>query len=240
MTEYSMASRQRGKRKRQRMNAVPHVLWAISLVMLFFIVCAAASGFVSKARLGLEDAAPWELRLVNSQHPIPEGYTVKLKEMPGGEQVDERIYAPLTEMLEAAREGNWGEAPRVISGYRTQEVQQGFFDDKVWQYQNEGYSEEEAKAEAGKWVALPGHSEHQLGLAVDLEGETYDVFSWLQENSYKYGFIFRYPGDKTDITGTAEEVWHYRYVGKEAAAEMFEQGLCLEEYVENRKGGILS
>ena len=58
---------------------------------------------------------------------------------------------------------------------------------------------------------------------------------WLQENSYKYGFIFRYPGDKTDTTGTVEEVWHYRYVGVEAATEMYEQGLCLEEYLETRE-----
>ena len=53
------------------------------------------------------------------------------------------------------------------------------------------------------------------------------------ENSYKYGFIFRYPGNKTHITNVAEEVWHYRYVGKEAAAEIHERGICLEEYLEN-------
>ena len=125
----------------------------------------------------------------------------------------------------------------MISGYRTQEVQQELYDAEVNKYKSRGYSEEEAKAEAGKWVAVPGTSEHQLGLAVDVEGATYDVFIWLQENSYKYGFIFRYPGDKTDTTGTVEEVWHYRYVGVEAATEMYEQGLCLEEYVE-MKGGI--
>ena len=84
-------------------------------------------------------------------------------------------------------------------------------------------------------MAVPSTSEHQLGLAIDVEGATYDVFLWLQENSWKYGFIFRYPGGKTDLTGTVEEVWHYRYVGKEAAAEMYEQGLCLEEYVETRE-----
>ena len=152
--------------------------------------------------------------------------------MPGGEKVDSRIYGPLTDMLEAAREGNNGELPRVISGYRTQEVQQSFYDEKVSQYKNEGYSEGEARELASQWVARPGNSAHQLGLAVHLEGDTYDVFFWLQENSYKYGFIFRYPGSKTDITGTAEEVWHYRYVGVEAATEMYEQGLCLEEYVQ--------
>ncbi len=178
-----------------------------------------------------EDGTEWNLRLVNRWNPIPEGYTVDLKELPGGEQVDGRMYEPLMEMLEAAKEGNWDETPRVVSGYRTQAVQQSLYDNEVNKYKAEGYPEEDAKAEAGKWVAAPGTSEHQLGLAVDMEGATYDLFLWLQENSYKYGFIFRYPGDKTDITGTVEEVWHYRYVGVEAATEIFEQGLCLEEYL---------
>ena len=120
-----------------------------------------------------------------------------------------------------------------ISGYRTAKVQQKLYDDKIREYEKEGYSESEAAELAEQWVAVPGYSEHQLGFAVDINGATYDVYLWLQENSYKYGFIFRYPGNKTDITGVSEEVWHYRYVGKEAAAEMYEQGLCLEEYLEN-------
>lgn len=71
-----------------------------------------------------------------------------------------------------------------------------------------------------------------LSREVDINGATYDLYFWLQENSYKYGFIFRYPAGKTDVTGTAEEVWHYRYVGVEVATEMYEQGLCLEEYLD--------
>ena len=67
---------------------------------------------------------------------------------------------------------------------------------------------------------------------MDINGATYDVYLWLQENSYKYGFIFRYPGYKTEITGVTEEVWHYLSVGVETAAEMYEQGICLEEYAE--------
>lgn len=86
---------------------------------------------------------------------------------------------------------------------------------------------------AEQWVARPGTSEHQLGLAVDINGAVYDIYLWLEENSWKYGFIFRYPAYKTDLTGVAGEVWHYRYVGKEAAQEIYEQGVCLEEYLEN-------
>ena len=176
--------------------------------------------------------ADWSLTLVNKLNPLPEDYPVTLVEVPGGERVDERIYEPLMEMLEAAREGNWDQLPTVVSGYRTQEKQQRLYDEKVAEYRLQGYSEEEAVERASQWVALPGHSEHQLGIAVDINGATYDLYSWLQENSYKYGFIFRYQAGKTDITGTAEEVWHYRYVGTEAATEMYEQGLCLEEYLE--------
>lgn len=175
----------------------------------------------------------WYLTLVNRWNPIPENYEVNLVEVAGGEQVDERIYGPLMEMLEAAKEGNWDQLPLVVSGYRTQETQQQLYDEKIARYREQGYPENEAKEMAEQLVAVPGYSEHQLGFAVDINGATYDVYLWLQENSYKYGFIFRYPGNKTEITGTAEEVWHYRYVGVEAATEIYEQGICLEEYLEN-------
>ena len=184
-----------------------------------------------------QDAGPagadtdWYLTLVNRWNPIPEHYEVNLVETAGGELVDERIYEPLMEMLEAAKEGNWNQLPLVVSGYRTQEEQQRLYDDRIAKYRGQGFSESEAKEMAEQWVAVPGHSEHQLGFAVDINGATYDVYLWLQENSYKYGFIFRYPGNKTERTGTAEEVWHYRYVGPEAAAEIYEQGVCLEEYL---------
>ncbi len=181
-----------------------------------------------------ENANPnWNLTLVNKWHAIPENYEPKLVEVAGGEKVDERIYAPLMEMLEAAREGNLDQLPLVVSGYRTQEKQQKLYDEKISEYRQQGYSEDEAVAQAQQWVAVPGYSEHQLGLAVDINGTTYDLYLWLQENSYKYGFIFRYPAGKTELTGTAEEVWHYRYVGVEAATEMYERGICLEEYVED-------
>ena len=77
----------------------------------------------------------------------------------------------------------------------------------------------------------PGTSEHELGLAVDINGASYDLYIWLQQNSWRYGFIQRYPEDKTAITGISHEPWHYRYVGKEAAGEIYESGLCLEEYL---------
>lgn len=177
----------------------------------------------------------WNLLLVNNENAIPDNYEPKLVEMSGGEKVDGRIYEPLMEMLEDAKEANLGQLPMVVSGYRTQEKQQKIMDDKIAEFRREGNSKSEAKELAKKWVANPGYSEHQIGLAVDINGATYDLYFWLQENCYKYGFIFRYPGDKTDITGVTEEVWHYRYVGVEAATEIHERGICLEEYLEEKQ-----
>lgn len=173
----------------------------------------------------------WNLILVNRWNKIPENYNVDLVEVPGGEKVDKRIYEPLMEMLEDAKKANWGKEPLIVSGYRTNEIQKELYDEKIESYRNKGYSKEKAKEEAEKWVSVPGYSEHQLGLAVDISGATYDLYFWLQENSYKYGFIYRYPADKTKITGVNEEVWHYRYVGIEVATEIYEKGICFEEYL---------
>lgn len=175
----------------------------------------------------------WNLILANKWNPIPDKYEVNLVEVvPGGAKVDERIYGPLMEMLADATAENGNILPMVNYGYRTWEEQQALYDNKIAEYRSMGYAEKEAVKEAENWVAAPGTSEHQLGLAVDIKGNTYDVFTWLQKNSYKYGFIFRYSGDKADITGVAEEIWHYRYVGVEAAIIIYEQGICLEEYLE--------
>lgn len=79
----------------------------------------------------------WNLMLVNKDNAIPDNYNVNLVEVEGGERVDERIYEPLMEMLNAAREGNWGELPVVVSGYRTQEKQQSFYDEKIAKFKKE-------------------------------------------------------------------------------------------------------
>ena len=102
-------------------------------------------------------------------------------------------------------------------------------------YINQGYSQVKAERTAKEWVALPGTSEHQLGIAVDINADkskcsNEDVYGWLAENAYKYGFVLRYPPGKQKITGTSYEPWHYRYVGEEAAKEIYERGICLEEY----------
>ena len=92
---------------------------------------------------------------------------------------------------------------------------------------------------AGQWVAIPGTCEHELGLAVDINADkeqssNEEVYNWLAENAWRYGFILRYPKGKEDITGIDYEPWHYRYVGKEVAKQFYEEGITLEEYVGKR------
>ena len=175
---------------------------------------------------------PWNLVLVNRSHPVPADWTVTPVALPNGQTVDARIYEPLMEMFEAARSVNLDLLPNVESGYRSEEKQRELFEQKCAEYLRQGYSEKEAKALTEEWVSVPGTSEHQLGIAVDISGAVYAIYPWLQENAFQYGFILRYPADKTAITGFAAEEWHYRYVGIDAATEMHERGLCLEEYLE--------
>ena len=177
----------------------------------------------------------WNLILVNRDSYIPDDYQVELTELSNGEKVDSRIYPELQEMFNDARAQGYGLFVR--EGYRTQEEQQQLMDEKIEAYENEGKSKSEAKKLAEQWVAIPGTSEHQLGIAVDINADTTksssdDVYNWLAENAHKYGFIKRYPSDKTDITGVINEPWHYRYVGTEAALEIYSQGMCLEEYID--------
>lgn len=158
--------------------------------------------------------------------------------------MDERCYPDLQAMLDACREA--GLSPVICSSYRTREKQEKLFQNKVERLIAQGYSRENAKTEAAKTVALPGTSEHQLGLAVDIVDrsnqnldrtqETTAVQQWLMAHSWEYGFILRYPDEKSETTGIIYEPWHYRYVGKEAAEEIYRQGVCLEEYLDQAAG----
>lgn len=177
----------------------------------------------------------WNLILVNRDSYIPDDYQVEFTELSNGKKVDSRIYPELQEMFNDARAQGYGLFVR--EGYRTQEEQQQLLDEKIEAYENEGKSKSEAKKLAEQWVAIPGTSEHQLGIAVDINADTTksssdDVYNWLAENAHTYGFIKRYPSNKTDITGVINEPWHYRYVGKEAASKIYSQGICLEEYID--------
>lgn len=175
----------------------------------------------------------WELILVNSSHTIPEDLDIELVELSNGVSVDSRIYPALQEMFDDMRAE--GIEPIVREGFRTHAYQQEMMDERREEYINEGYDEDEADAMAREYVAEPGTSEHELGLAVDINAgedtDSWTLYDWLAEHAHEYGFILRYPEEKSLITGINYEPWHYRYVGKTAAEEIYERGITLEEYL---------
>lgn len=185
-------------------------------------------------------ADSWKLLLVNPWNPLPENYSIQTVTLKNGLQVDERCYPDLQAMMDACRAD--GLSPVICSAYRTQEKQETLFQNKVNRLIAQGYTESEATVEAGKVVAVPGTSEHQLGLAVDIvdinnqnldeSQEHTAVQKWLMAHSWEYGFILRYPSEKSELTGITYEPWHYRYVGREDAAQIHALGVCLEEYLE--------
>ena len=206
------------------------------LLLMAVIILLAAGMMAFKGGISrtADESLGWNLMLVNSRYRIPDDYSVELIRLSNGEQVDSRIYPDLQEMFDDARGA--GYSLFVRAGYRSEEDQEDLMEDKIEAYRQEGYSQREAEHEAEKWVAKPGTSEHELGLAVDInaEGQTDGnrLYQWLADHSWKYGFILRYPAEKEEITGIDYEPWHFRYVGKQAAKEMYEKDLCLEEYVQ--------
>ena len=186
-------------------------------------------------------ADDWRLLLVNPWNPLPEGYEATLVKLKNGLFVDERCYPALQEMMDDCRAA--GLSPVICSAYRSTDRQERLYNNQVDKLLALGYARAEAEPEAAKAVAVPGTSEHQLGLAVDIvdlnnqnlneSQEETAVQKWLMDHSWEYGFILRYPGGKSETTGIIYEPWHYRYVGQAAAREIYTQGLCLEEYLES-------
>ncbi len=233
------------KKPFRRRKRGARVVLRSSVVLTLGLLLLAGGRMLNRGALLLPerqpDAQAWNLVLVNGSHFLPEDFSVELTEVENGQSVDARIADSLRAMLADARSA--GLDPVVRSGYRSQSTQTYLYNRKIRQYTDKGYAEAEAAAAAARWVAPPGTSEHQLGLAVDLVGRSHPVLDkrqentpeqqWLMEHCWEYGFVLRYPSDKSDITGIAYEPWHYRYVGREAAGEMTERGLCLEEYLES-------
>lgn len=189
------------------------------------------------------DKNDWRLLLINKQHPVPEGYEVELgniNTMKGVMKCDARIIDDLLNMLQSAKED--GIYLQICSPYRDYAYQEMLFDRKINMYMGAGYSYMEAYILGSQVVTVPGASEHQLGLALDIVSNTYtaldegfgetDAGKWLLEHSREYGFILRYPKGKEYITGIDFEPWHFRYVGVEAATVIMDEGITLEEFVE--------
>ena len=146
---------------------------------------------------------------------------MNLTRLSNGKQVDSRIYPSLQKMFNDARAS--GLALFVREGYRTFQDQQQIMNERIREYENQGNSKRRAtKWQKNTWQ-FQERVRHQLGLSVDINADqtkcsSEKVYSWLDNNAYKYGFIKRYPSSKSYITGINNEPWHYRYVGKEAAA----------------------
>ncbi|MCX4370889.1 MAG: M15 family metallopeptidase [Dysosmobacter sp.] len=185
----------------------------------------------------------WALILISKEHPLPENFQPpELTQLRNSHAIDSRVYPSLQKMMDACRAE--GLEPLICSSYRTWETQSELFENKVQSCLPKAGSRQEAEELAAQWVARPGTSEHQAGLAVDIVDKSYQLLdegqektavqNWLMEHCADYGFILRYPTEKSAITGVGYEPWHYRYVGEAAAQAIMSEGLCLEEY---RKDG---
>lgn len=185
--------------------------------------------------------------LVNRWNPIPEDYQPDLVPISSsisyaGRKIDRICHDALVQMI-ADCKASTGSTVYIVSAYRDQENQTTNYNKEVQSYLSKGYTLEDARQSASLSVATPGTSEHQLGLAVDIIDTKRWALTpaqadlpgqkWLMENCWQYGFILRYPENKTDVTRIVYEPWHYRYVGTDVAAALHASGLTLEEYLES-------
>ncbi len=184
------------------------------------------------------DESDWRLVLINKQHPIPEGYSFDFGTIKGNMKCDKRIIEDLLLMMQAAKEDDIN--LEICSPYRDLNRQEFLFNKKIKVYMGQGMSYMDAYKVASQAVTVPGASEHQIGLALDIFCDTYKYLDegfgntqagiWLAEHCHEYGFILRYPKNKEYITSIEYEPWHFRYVGREAASVMQEEDICLEEF----------
>ena len=188
------------------------------------------------AIIPITDAEKWNLAIINTKYPLPDSYAPTLSNVISGSniQLDSRVSERYAEMYAAAKLSGCVLTP--YSGYHSYALQETNYNRKVNFYVNQGISAEEANQKASAQVLPAGCSEHNAGLAMDIVSASSDFintkeYKWLCENAHNYGFILRYPEDKTAITGMNFEPWHWRYVGTQAAKEMKEKNQCLEEYL---------
>ena len=185
------------------------------------------------------------LTLVNGWNPLPDDFDYEghLTEIPKKyikgslTQIDKEVWPYLKEMLDDARAE--GIDIGVWSPYLSYATQKWLFEKQVQKQINNGVPKENAEEVAATIVARPGTSEHNTGLALDINCANHSfketkAYKWLQENAENYGFIMRYAEDKQEKTGVIYESWHWRFVGVKAAHEINDLQMCLEEYVEHK------
>lgn len=186
------------------------------------------------------------LTLVNGWNPLPEDFdyeghltTIPQKYIKGSlTQIDKDVWPYLKAMLDDARDD--GIDMGVWSPYRSYATQKMLFERQIKKQIANGVPKAEAEDKAATVVARPGTSEHNTGLALDINCanssfENTKAYKWLERNAENYGFIMRYREDKQEKTGVIHESWHWRFVGINAAKEINQLDMCLEEYVEYKK-----
>lgn len=213
-----------------------------ALLLLTFLALTIPAGADVKYKLD-DEAINSVTLLVNHTHKLPYDYAPEPLVVPDVLRPDDKEGKRVLLREEAAKalENLFKDAAEngytlyAISGYRSYYEQRRLFEEKV---------ELVGEKQAMRTVAPQGTSEHQLGLVMDINGESTlkqglvagfgesPEGLWVAENAHRYGFVIRYPQDKTDITGYRWEPWHLRYVGKEASADMYTLGISLEEYTE--------
>ena len=211
-----------------RIKYMKRIKIILVLVLALLLYSCYTTNFIQ-----INDPAENLLILVNKENKIPDDFGINLISIKDI-YVAEVLLNDLIEMQNAALEENI--RIMINSAWRNSDKQEQIFNNTVADFVNDGNSQDVALEKAKKISALPGYSEHETGLAIDFtNGGSYEdkleMWDWLSKNAHKYGFILRYPQGKEDITGYDYEAWHYRYVGKHNAEIMFENDLCLEEYL---------
>jgi len=225
------------------------------ILILIFVVCVLVHTVADRRALRLvsetlgivdsfnlpdkDNGKDSDLILVNKDNPIPEDYKVHPVGIERGYSIDKRAREGLKDMLRDCREA--GCEPVICSAYRSHEDQERLFEQETQGFIDQGLDEDEAREKASEATAIPGTSEHECGLAVDIIDASYqlldkmqeetDTQKWLMTHCQDYGFILRYPNHKKAITGIIYEPWHYRYVGRDNAKAIMDSGLCLEEFL---------
>ena len=206
---------------------------------------ATSQGPTEAQQQAMAEAEQWYLKLVNQDNKLTQDYNPELKTIearynPNSLKFDSRAVDALNQMCADAEKD--GVSLVVISAYRSISKQTSLYNNKVDRLMAQGKSRDDALVAAAAEVAIPGTSEHNLGLAVDFNSteqsfENTKACKWLKENAERYGFVNRFPKDKQELTKIIYEPWHYRYVTVEHAAKMNELNMCLEEYVPYLQNG---
>ena len=181
--------------------------------------------------------------LVNHTSKMPDDYTFDTKECGSATAVNKTLQTVACDAFLSMQKAAAADGVTVWmqSGYRSVKYQTGLYERKTKYYTDQGYDLATAKEKAAAVVNPPGYSEHNCGLAADLnspehtgldEGfENTTAFRWLCEHAADYGFILRYPKGAEAQTEITYEPWHWRYVGVENARKISASGLCFEDYI---------